>query len=125
MEICIAWSCLGVVLSATIEILVTVAFGMIVGLFGGAAGFLIATTYVGYRVGGNYKNGAIHGALVGIFMGVVVGVIGIILGITLAGTAGAVTGSLALILGVIVYVIIGMIGGTIGVLLKDRKESSI
>jgi hypothetical protein len=50
---------------------------MIVGLFGGAIGFLIATIYFGYIVGGEYKNGAIHGVLVGIFMGIVVGIIGI------------------------------------------------
>ena len=54
---------LGIVLSATIEILTTFVAGMIVGLFGGAIGFLIATSYVGYTIGGDYKNGAIHGLL--------------------------------------------------------------
>ncbi len=41
---------------------------MIIGLFGGAIGFLIATIYVGYSVDGDYKNGAIHESLVGLFM---------------------------------------------------------
>ncbi len=54
---------LAVILSATIEGLITLLAGMIIGLFGGAIGFLIATIYVGYTVDGDYKNGAIHGHL--------------------------------------------------------------
>ena len=111
---------LAVIISSGIEWLITILFGMYIGLLGNAIGFLIATSYVGYKVGGDYKNGAIHGAIVGIFMGIIVSILGIILGVALGGAAGAATGLLGLI-ALLIYAIIGAIGGIIGVLIKDRR----
>ncbi len=61
---------------------VAIIFGIllefILGSWGGILTYLIAIIYVGYSVGGDYINCAIHGALVGIIASIVVGILAFI-----------------------------------------------
>ena len=76
---------------------------------GAIIGFLIATIYVGYVVGGDYVNGAIQGALVGIVAAIIL----FILALIGFGVAAGLTD-------IIILAIIGAIGGLIGVLIGGR-----
>jgi hypothetical protein len=56
---------IGVILS------IILVFGIGLATFGsvfGFLGFVIAIMYVGYSVGGDLKNGAVHGALIGLIL---------------------------------------------------------
>lgn len=91
-------------------------------------GFLMATIYVGYTVGGNYKNGAIHGIVVGVIVAVILNIISMILMLHLLeyGVAkfGVITALSPLIKSFLTTLaiagIIGMAGGLIGNFIKDR-----
>jgi hypothetical protein len=78
---------------------------------GSMIAILLATIYVGFAVGGNYKNGAFNGVITGI-------IIAIIQGVTVSYYFTMFIFSnlvfLILILG-ITYGIIGIVGGVIGI----------
>jgi Family of unknown function (DUF5518) len=110
-----------------VGLLLAIILGLLFGMFiswGDILGYLIATIFVGYLVGGDYKNGAIHGALVGVDASI------IILILSLLGLDGLLASNVIITgLGVIIIVIIlaliiggffGVIGGLIGVLLKNK-----
>jgi hypothetical protein len=87
------------------------------GAFGGIIEYLLATTVVGYMVGGDYRNGAVHGLLVGI-------IFALISGIVLMALIGGLTEEIMVIIistavfRAISFSIIGLIGGIIGVFIK-------
>jgi hypothetical protein len=76
---------------------------------GAFIGFLIATIYVGYMIGGDYLNGAVNGALVGIVAAIVL----FILALIGFGVASGLPD-------IIILTVIGAIGGVIGVLIRGR-----
>lgn len=103
----------------TIGIVVTVFLGFLLGLIG----FIIATTIIGYSVGGDYKNGAIHGALAGIIGGFIVIIIGNILKLIVSPGHISLLMIAGTLLGVIIYAIAGVVCGAIGALIKDKKRN--
>ena len=85
-------------------------------------GFLLATIYVGYAVGGDYTNGAINGALVGVIAAIIVGIIVMITSGVLAEGFTFILPVL-LLMGAVVYGIVGAVGGIIGIFIKERRSS--
>jgi len=110
-----------------IGLLLAIILGLLFGMFiswGDILGYLIATIFVGYSVGGDYKNGAIHGALVGVDAAIIVLILSLLgLGALLASNV-IITGLEAIIIVIILALIIGgifgVIGGIIGVLIKNK-----
>ncbi len=51
-----------VIVGLVIAIILGIILELFIGSWGGLIAYLIATIYVGYTVGGDYMNGAIHGA---------------------------------------------------------------
>ncbi len=56
-----------VIIGLVLAIVLGLILGTILGEWGGTIGYLLATIYVGYTVGGDYMNGAIHGAWLVLF----------------------------------------------------------
>ncbi|MEW6009665.1 MAG: DUF5518 domain-containing protein [Euryarchaeota archaeon] len=88
-------------------------------------GFLLATLYAGYRVGGEYSTGAIHGALVAVISMIVTMIVNIFYfnqNQLLEGLIGGAPEILAFLLLVFIIfaAILGSIGGTIGAYIKKR-----
>jgi hypothetical protein len=95
---------------------------------GALIGYLLGTIYVGYAVGGDYKNAAIHGALAA-FLVTIFGPISIDLSILLTSaitqrTIEIITLDASLFVYllkiIVINVIIGLIGGALGFLLKTK-----
>jgi Family of unknown function (DUF5518) len=103
---------------------------MVVGSWVEILGGLIATIYVGYTVGGNYKNGAIHGARVGIILSIIsiiffIGMVGLIFIVGSGANMGAEyairlisENILLMIIQIFGTIIIIAIGGVLGVFIK-------
>jgi hypothetical protein len=104
-----------------IGIVIAIVLGWIFNFIMGGLGYLaylLATIYVGYTVGGDWMNGAIHGALVGVVAALVFGIIAVIGLGAIFGAGAAALGILAILIAIIIDAIIGAIGGAIGVLVK-------
>ncbi len=89
---------------------------MVAGDLGGLIAFLLATIYIGYTVGGDYINGAVHG-------GLICAIITLILGILTVISIGDLVVVNMLVIWVITNFIIGAIGGIIGSLIKRSRSS--
>lgn len=87
------------------------------GEIGAFMGFVIATVYVGYAVGADFKNGALNGMLVGLIISVIIQVLiynGAFLGLTNEMVS-------YLVYVIIFYAIAGAIAGFIGSLIKRSR----
>ncbi len=106
-----------------IGLVIAIILGLVLGnliSWGDILGYLIATIYVGYSVGGDYTNGAIHGVLVGTVAAVSVIVISLLfLGVLIVGFEAVI---IVLIIALIIGAIFGVLGGIIGVLVKGYIE---
>lgn len=87
------------------------------GEIGAFMGFVIATVYVGYAVGADFKNGALNGMLVGLIISIIIQVLiynGAFLGLTNELVS-------YLVYVIIFYAIAGAIAGFIGSLIKRSR----
>lgn len=92
--------------------------GIVLGLWS-ILGYFLAMVYVGYVVGGDYRNGAVHGAIVGVMLGIFNLLILIYNGVFASGFSFLL---ISLILGVLIFnSIIGAIVGVLGVFIKKIK----
>jgi hypothetical protein len=109
---------IGLLILLTLEIIRYTVFGA----FGGIIEYLLATIYVGYAVGGDYRNGAVHGALLGIIFVMISEILLIVL------IRGLIEEFIVMIVFLtlfraISFGIIGLIGGIIGTFIKKSKSS--
>jgi len=118
-----------ILIGSLLAVILNLFFSLVVPL-GGFVGLIIATIYVGYKVGGEYRNGINHGAIVGVISTLIIEILNLILTdpiqleIIIGGEVDAFI--TALLLGIIVMGIIGAIGGFIGAFKgsKSSKEST-
>lgn len=109
---------IGILLLFTLPYIIEDTFGI-----GSVFAIMLATIYVGYATGGNYRNGAFNGVIVGI-------ILAIIYFITAYYFSGTVIGvSLVMLVLTLLYIIItfaifGAVGGLIGILIKGRITST-
>ena len=86
---------------------------------GQVIGYILATIYVGYTVGGDYINGGIYGAFICVIGGIIGGILSIIIYSAVFGAFEVTIGSvIGLIPDAILYGIVGSIGGIIGTIIK-------
>jgi hypothetical protein len=83
---------------------------------------ILATIYVGYEIGADYKNGAIYGALVGIVSGIIILIIVLTGYMAMVGALFFEVIALSLILSILFAGTCGVIGGVVGVLLKNKTS---
>ena len=105
-----------------LTLFLSIVLGLLLGSPGSLSGFLIATIFVGYRVGDDIAVGAIHGALVGLITGIVFSG-SMILMTSYPGGLGTnmmEMGILAVIIGIMLDGIIGSLGGLIGSYIRDK-----
>ena len=111
------------------SILLALILGGLFGLLGSwlyLIGYLIATIYVGYITGGDYKRGVIYGIIVGLIVSIILNVIDMILmsqlleyGITKFGVITALSPLIEnFVLTVVIAFITGAVGGLIGVFIR-------
>lgn len=105
-----------------ITLILSIVFGLLLGSPGSYAGFLIATIIVGYRVGRDIIQGALHGTLVGMATGTVFA--GSMILMTSysggMGTSMMEMGVSSIIVGILVDGLIGSVGGLTGSYIRDK-----
>ena len=100
-------------------------FAIIMPIWGGILGLLLAGMAVGYMVGGDAMNGAANGALAGIFGAIVLSLLLLIAGTLILGIIGfaaASITSLFILAGFVGVMLIMAVGGIIGAVIKDEPE---
>ncbi len=117
-----------VILGFFLSIILGGIFTVIIPIWGGILGLLLAGMAVGYIVGGDAMNGAVNGALAGIFGAIVLSLLLLIAGTLILGIIGfaaASITSLFILAGFVGVMLIMGIGGFIGALIKDEPEFKI
>ena len=100
-------------------------FAIIIPIWGGILGLLLAGMAVGYIVGGDAMNGAVNGALAGVFGAIVLSFLLLIAGTLILGIIGfaaATITSLFILVGFIGVMIVMAVGGVIGSVVKNEPE---
>lgn len=114
-----------VILGFFLSIILGGIFAIIIPIWGGILGLLLAGMAVGYMVGGDAMNGAMNGALAGIFGAIVLSLLLLIAGTLILGIIGfaaASITSLFILAGFVGVMLIMAVGGIIGAVIKDEPE---
>jgi len=114
-----------VILGFFLSIILGGIFAIIIPIWGGILGLLLAGMAVGYMVGGDAMNGATNGALAGIFGAIVLSLLLLIAGTLILGIIGfaaASITSLFILAGFIGVMLVMAVGGIIGAVIKDEPE---
>jgi len=114
-----------VILGFFLSIILGGIFAIIIPIWGGILGLLLAGMAVGYMVGGDAMNGATNGALAGIFGAIVLSLLLLIAGTLILGIIGfaaASITSLFILAGFVGVMLVMAVGGLIGAVIKDEPE---
>ena len=114
-----------VIIGFFLSIILGGIFAIIIPIWGGLLGLLLAGMAVGYIVGGDAMNGAVNGALAGIFGAIVLSFLLLIAGTLILGIIGfaaATITSLFILVGFIGVMIVMAVGGAIGSVVKNEPE---
>jgi hypothetical protein len=117
-----------VILGFFLSIILGSIFAVIIPIWGGIIGLLLAGMAVGYMVGGDPMNGAVNGALAGIFGAIVLSFLLLIAGTLILGIIGfaaATLTSLFILAGFVGVMLIMAVGGLIGSIIKDEPEVKV
>jgi len=117
-----------VILGFFLSIILGSIFALIIPIWGGILGLLLAGMTVGYMVGGDAMNGAVNGALAGVFGAIVLSLLLLIAGTLILGIIGFAAASLTslfIIAGFVGVMLIMAVGGIIGAIIKDEPEVKI
>ena len=112
-----------VILGFILSIILGGIFAVIIPVWGGILGLLLAGMAVGYMVGGDAMNGAVNAGLAGVFGAIVLSLLLLIAGTLILGIIGfaaATITSLFIFIGFIGVMLIMALGGTIGSIVKDE-----
>jgi Family of unknown function (DUF5518) len=110
------------------SIILGTIFAIIIPIWGGIIGLLLAGMVVGYMVGGDAMNGAVNGALSGIFGALVLSILLLISGTLILGIIGfaaATVTSVFILVGFIGVMLIMAIGGAIGSIVRNEPEVKV
>ena len=114
-----------VILGFFLSIILGGILALIIPIWGGILGLLLAGMAVGYMVGGDAMNGAVNGALAGIFGAIVLSLLLLIAGTLILGIIGFAAASLTslfILAGFVGVMLIMAVGGIIGAVIKDEPE---
>ncbi len=114
-----------VIIGFFLSIILGGIFAIIIPVWGGLIGLLLAGMAVGYIVGGDAMNGAVNGALAGVFGAIVLSFLLLIAGTLILGIIGfaaATITSLFILVGFIGVMIVMAVGGAIGSVVKNEPE---
>ncbi len=114
-----------VIIGFFLSIIIGGIFAIIIPIWGGLLGLLLAGMAVGYIVGGDAMNGAVNGALAGVFGAIVLSFLLLIAGTLILGIIGfaaATITSLFILVGFIGVMIVMAVGGAIGSIVKNEPE---
>ncbi|MBZ2165154.1 DUF5518 domain-containing protein [Methanobacterium spitsbergense] len=114
-----------VIIGFFLSIILGGIFAIIIPIWGGLLGLLLAGMAVGYIVGGDAMNGAVNGALAGVFGAIVLSFLLLIAGTLILGIIGfaaATITSLFILVGFIGVMIVMAVGGAIGSVVKNEPE---
>ncbi len=114
-----------VILGFFLSIILGGLFGIIIPIWGGLIGLLLAGMVVGYMVGGDAMNGAVNGALAGVFGAIIISFLLLIFGTLILGIIGfaaATVTSIFILAGFIGVMLIMGVGGAIGSVVKGEPE---
>ena len=117
-----------VILGFFLSIILGGILALIIPIWGGILGLLLAGMTVGYMVGGDAMNGAVNGALAGIFGAIVLSLLLLIAGTLILGIIGFAAASLTslfILAGFVGVMLIMAVGGIIGAIIKDEPEVKI
>ena len=98
-------------------------FAIIIPVWGGILGLLLAGMVVGYLVGGDAINGAVNAGFAGVFGAIVLSLLLLIAGTLILGIIGfaaATITSLFIFVGFVGVMLIMALGGAIGSIVKDE-----
>ncbi len=112
-----------VILGFILSIIFGGIFAIIIPVWGGILGLLLAGMVVGYLVGGDAINGAVNAGLAGVFGAIVLSLLLLIAGTLILGIIGfaaATITSLFIFVGFIGVMLIMAVGGAIGSIVKDE-----
>ena len=112
-----------VILGFVISIIFGGIFAIIIPVWGGILGLLLAGMVVGYLVGGDAINGAVNAGLAGVFGAIVLSLLLLIAGTLILGIIGfaaATITSLFIFVGFVGVMLIMALGGAIGSIVKDE-----
>ena len=101
-------------------------FTVIIPVWGGIIGLILAGMSVGYMVGGEPLNGTVNAALAGIFGGIVLSLLLLIAGTIILGIIGftaATLTSLFILAGFVGVMLLMAVGELIGAVIKDEPET--
>jgi hypothetical protein len=114
-----------VIIGFFLSIILGGIFALIIPVWGGLLGLLLAGMAVGYIVGGDAMNGAVNGALAGVFGAIILSFLLLIAGTLILGIIGfaaATITSLFILVGFIGVMIVMAVGGAIGSVVKNEPE---
>jgi hypothetical protein len=114
-----------VILGFFLSIILGGLFGIIIPIWGGIIGLLLAGMVVGYMVGGDAMNGAVNGGLAGVFGAIIISFLLLIFGTLILGIIGfaaATITSIFILAGFIGVMLIMGVGGAIGSVVKGEPE---
>ena len=112
-----------VILGFILSIILGGIFAVIIPVWGGILGLLLAGMAVGYMVGGDAMNGAVNAGLAGVFGAIVLSLLLLIAGTLILGIIGfaaATITSLFIFIGFIGVMLIMALGGAIGSIVKGE-----
>jgi hypothetical protein len=114
-----------VILGFFLSIILGGLFGIIIPIWGGIIGLLLAGMVVGYMVGGDAMNGAVNGGLAGVFGAIIISLLLLIFGTLILGIIGfaaATVTSIFILVGFFGVMLIMGVGGAIGSVVKGEPE---
>ena len=114
-----------VIIGFILSIILGGIFAVIIPVWGGILGLILAGMAVGYMVGGEPLNGAVNAALAGIFGAIVLSLLLLIAGTIILGIIGfaaATLTSLFILAGFVGVMLLMAVGGLIGAVIKDEPE---
>ena len=112
-----------IILGFVLSIIFGGIFAVIIPVWGGILGLLLAGMVVGYLVGGDAMNGAVNAGLAGVFGAIVLSLLLLIAGTLILGIIGfaaATITSLFIFVGFVGVMLIMALGGAIGSIVKDE-----
>ena len=112
-----------VILGFVLSIIFGGIFAVIIPVWGGILGLLLAGMVVGYLVGGDAMNGAVNAGLAGVFGAIVLSLLLLIAGTLILGIIGfaaATITSLFIFVGFVGVLLIMALGGAIGSIVKGE-----
>ena len=117
-----------VILGFFLSIILGGLFGIIIPVWGGIIGLLLAGMVVGYMVGGDAVNGAVNAAVSGVFGAIIISLLLLIFGTIILGIIGfaaATLTSIFILLSFIGVMLIMAVGGAIGSIVKNEPEVKV